>query len=101
MNTNQRVLNLLGLAMRAGMLITGEEQVLAEVRKKQAKIVFVAENASSNTKKKFTDKCQYYDISCAIQFSKEELSHAIGKQRTICAVMDDGFARRFRELLQI
>lgn len=101
MNNNQRILNLLGLSMRAGKLISGEQQVLTEIKNKQTKLVFVAADASSNTKKKFLDKCRYYDVPIAIEFTKEELSHAIGKQRTICAVTDEGFSGRFQELLQL
>lgn len=101
MKTEQRILNLLGLAMRAGKLTAGEQQVLTDIRKGQAKLVFIAADASSNTKKKFLDKCRYYEVPIAIKFTKEELSHAIGKQRTICAVTDEGFSGRFQELLEI
>ena len=43
MNTvnRQKVMNLMGLAMRAGKLITGEELTIAEIRKQKAKLVFV------------------------------------------------------------
>ncbi|HAP7497366.1 TPA: 50S ribosomal protein L7, partial [Enterococcus faecium] len=44
MNTvnRQKAMNLIGLAMRAGKLITGEELTIAEIRKQKAKLVFVA-----------------------------------------------------------
>ncbi len=48
----QKAMNLIGLAMRAGKLITGEELTIADIRKQKAKIVFVANDASENTKKK-------------------------------------------------
>ena len=54
MNTvnRQKAMNLIGLAMRAGKLITGEELTIAEIRKQKAKLVFVATDASENTRKK-------------------------------------------------
>lgn len=55
----QKAMNLIGLAMRAGKLITGEELTIADIRKQKAKIVFVANDASENTKKKVKDKSSY------------------------------------------
>ncbi len=54
MNTvnRQKAMNLMGLAMRAGKLITGEELTIAEIRKQKAKLVFVATDASENTRKR-------------------------------------------------
>ncbi|MGZ7246578.1 ribosomal L7Ae/L30e/S12e/Gadd45 family protein, partial [Streptococcus pyogenes] len=45
-NKKQKVLNLLGLAQRAGRLISGEELVVDAIRKGQAKLVFLAEDAA-------------------------------------------------------
>ncbi|SFH67519.1 YlxQ-related RNA-binding protein [Pisciglobus halotolerans] len=101
MNNQQKVLNLLGLATRAGKCITGEELTLKKVRSKEAKIVFIASDASSNTNKKISDKCHYYDIPYFSDFSQSELSQAIGKKRTIVSIIDNGFAKKIRELLSI
>lgn len=48
----QKAMNLIGLAMRAGKMITGEELTIGDIRRQKAKIVFVASNASENTRKK-------------------------------------------------
>ena len=50
-------MSLLGLANRAGKIISGEELVIKEIRSGKAKLVFFSEDASANTKKKITDKC--------------------------------------------
>ena len=55
-----RLLNMLGLAMRAGKLVTGEEAVVKEIRSQNAKLVFVAQDAGKNTHKKIQDKSTYY-----------------------------------------
>lgn len=48
----QKAMNLIGLAMRAGKMITGEELTIGDIRRQKAKIVFVASDASENTRKK-------------------------------------------------
>ncbi len=52
MNPNQHYLSLLGLCMRAGELVTGEELTLEAVRKKNVALVLLASDASENTAKK-------------------------------------------------
>lgn len=97
----QKVLNLLGLAMRAGKVVSGEELALKEVRNKQARIVFVASDASENTKKKVQDKCNFYSVTCSQAFEQWELSQAIGRPRMVISVVDNGFAKKMRELLNV
>ena len=99
MNNKQKALNLLGLGNRARQLESGSPTVLDAVRKNRAKLVIIAEDASPNTKKQFLDKCEYYKIPSYIIFSKAEISHAIGKERAVCAFTDNGFAQSFKKLL--
>lgn len=47
---------MLGLAMRAGKLITGEEMTINEIRKRKVNLVIVTIDASENTQKKVSDK---------------------------------------------
>lgn len=96
----KRVLNLLGLAMRAGKLKTGEGFVIAAIRQKKAHLVLVASDASQNTQKQFSDKCQSYHIAISTQFSKVELSQAVGKATVSVAVCDSGFAKKMQTLLE-
>ena len=48
--------------MRAGKLVTGEELTLKDIRANKAKFVFVAQDASENTRKKIKDKSSYYNV---------------------------------------
>lgn len=98
MLNSQKQLNLLGLATRAGLLVSGEETVLAEVKKRRAKLVVLASDLSAGTKKKMTDKCHYYNVTCIEQFTTIEMSQAIGKKRSILAFVDSGFANSFTVL---
>ncbi|GAB7388258.1 YlxQ family RNA-binding protein [Bacillaceae bacterium] len=84
---------LLGLAMRAGKLVTGEEQVVKAVRAKRAKLVLLAEDAAANTRKKIEDKCKFYEVPLLRAGNRAELGRAIGKrERVVIAVLDEGFA---------
>ncbi|BDP50254.1 50S ribosomal protein L7/L12 [Enterococcus faecium] len=102
MNTvnRQKAMNLIGLAMRAGKLITGEELTIAEIRKQKAKLVFVATDASENTRKK---------IKPAAKIVKERAKAAIKTVLTITTnqtitiaanLMDAGFAKKTKELIE-
>lgn len=99
-NNMQKQLNLCGLAMRAKLLVSGEETVLDKIRKKQVKLVIVATDCSENTKKKLSDKCFYYKVSYIEMFTMIEISSAIGKKRAVIAFCDDGFANSFQKLMQ-
>ncbi|PWW06439.1 ribosomal protein L7Ae-like RNA K-turn-binding protein [Paenibacillus cellulosilyticus] len=89
-----KALSHLGMAMRAGKLVTGDDTVLKSIRQGKAHLVIVAGDASDNTKKKYRDKCGYYNVKLAEAFDRVELGKAIGKEaRVLVAVTDAGFAR--------
>ena len=76
--------SLLGLATKAGRLVSGE--FLTE------KAVIVASDASDNTKKMFTDMCTYYEVPLYFWGKKEDLGAAIGREfRASVALTDAGF----------
>ncbi|OFI46268.1 hypothetical protein BG261_10450 [Floricoccus tropicus] len=95
----EKVLNLLGLAKRAGKLTTGEELVVKSIQNGKAKLVFVANDASENLIKKIADKTDYYKIRMTDIFSSYELSNAIGEPRKVIAVTEKGFAKKMGELM--
>ena len=94
---NQKVLNLLGLAKKAGKLITGEDSVIMGLQNKSIKMVFVANDASSQTLDKFDKKCFFYNVECITCFSCDELSSAIGADRKIIGLTDAGFTKAIKE----
>lgn len=99
MENKQRFLNLLGLAMKAGKLVTGEETTLQSVRKNTVNLVILASDASENTEKKMRDKCHSYHTTLISPCTSAELSSAIGKNRMIIGVRDTGFSRKMCELM--
>ncbi|MDQ0427765.1 MULTISPECIES: YlxQ family RNA-binding protein [Caryophanaceae] len=99
--TKQKILQLLGLATRARMTISGEEMTVNEVRKGKAKLVIVSEDASDNTSKKLHDKCKSYGVDVHVFASRFELGHAIGKEeRVVIAITDKGFAKKITSLFE-
>ncbi|MNI84071.1 putative ribosomal protein YlxQ [compost metagenome] len=88
----------MGLAMRAGKVVHGDQAVLDAVRSKEAKLVVVATDASDNTRKKVADKCSHYQIPLVEYGVRDDLGAAIGKEsRVVVAVTDAGFARLLTE----
>ena len=97
---SNKVYSLLGLSMRAGKVKSGETAVMDAIRKRKACLVIVAEDASDNTTKQFSDKCKYYDVPIVIFGDKDNLGHAIGKDvRTSLAITDKGLAESLRKNL--
>ena len=94
-----KFLSLLGLCKRAGRLAAGELAAEQAVRKKQAYLLILAQDASKNTKKKFTNSAAYYEVSLAEIGTKEELGKAIGADmRSIIAITEEGFAKKLKQL---
>ncbi|EHJ53383.1 YlxQ-related RNA-binding protein [Streptococcus macacae] len=100
MNNLQRLSNLLGLAQRAGRLISGEEMAIKAIQTQQAKLIFLANDAGLNLTKKVRDKSNYYDIEVSTVFSTLELSAAIGKPRKVLVITDTGFSKKMRTLME-
>ncbi|CAM4242487.1 L7Ae/L30e/S12e/Gadd45 family ribosomal protein [Paenibacillus tarimensis] len=95
-----KALSALGMAMRAGKLVTGDETVLKTVKQGKARLVIVAADASDNTRKKYRDKCATYDVELVEAFDRYSLGAAIGKEaRVIVAIADEGFASLIRKQL--
>lgn len=100
MKNAEKVFQLLGLATRAGKVITGEDLTVREIQAERAHLVILSEDASANTAKKVTDKCNYFNVEKHVFGSREQLGHAIGKEsRVVLAITDAGFASKFSEYL--
>ena len=55
----ERIYSFLGLATKAGKLISGEETCERALKLGKVFLVIVSDDASDNTKKKFNDMCKY------------------------------------------
>ena len=63
-------------------------------------LILIAGDASNNTRKKFTDKCTYYNVPYRIVADSDTLGTKIGKKnRTTVAVTDAGLAEQIAKKL--
>ena len=100
MINEQKIASLLGLAQKAGKLVSGELAVEKAVKSGQAKILIMATDCSAATKKNYRDMTTYYKVEMFEIFSKEELGTCIGKvYRASVAVIDVGFSKAVRKIL--
>ena len=97
---NDKIYSILGMAQKAGRLISGESMVVDSIRSGNAKLVIVAGDASDNSKKLYTDKCGSYNVKIFEYGEKEKMGYAIGKaERSAVAVEDEGFAKAILKVL--
>lgn len=90
---DKKALSLISLATKAGKVVSGEFATEKEVKTGYAELVIVAQDASDNTKKKFQNMCEFYEVPIIFYGDKELLGHTIGKEfRAMLAITDAGFA---------
>ena len=86
-------LNTLGLARRAGKVINGEK-LLDSIKSKAVYLVVIATDCGDSNKKKYSDKCNFYGIKYYIAGTKEEISIAIGKWNvSVVGIEDSSLAK--------
>ena len=97
---SDRAKNLIGLAQKAGRVASGEFACEKAIRSGQAQLVIIAEDASANTKKKFTDKAAYYEVPALFFESRASLGAIIGKGERAClAILDAGLGSKNKDHL--
>ena len=101
---SHNILSLLGLSLRGGNLVVGEEPVDAAARARDARVLLLASDAAAGTRR----RCEHFAAAgdclwLPIPFTKAELGRAVGRTSVaIVAVTDIGLAnavvRRLAEL---
>lgn len=92
--SQNKALSMIGLATKAGRTSSGEFLTEREVKTGRAALVIIAGDASDNTKKKFRNMCDFYEVPIRVFGDKDTLGHAMGKEfRASLAVLDEGFAK--------
>ena len=94
---------MLGLAMRAGRLIIGSEQVFNGISGGRVLLCIVSGDASEGTKKKLRTKCEFYGVKMiTTDIELGELGRLLGKTYApaCVGVTDEGFARELARLAE-
>ena len=93
-----RTLNMLGLCMRAGKIVSGEKASVQAVRTGSACAVVLDRAAAKNAVKAVTDACSWHEVPLILA-PENELGYAIGKPgRMVAAITDPSFADRILQL---
>ena len=94
MDSRNNILSLLGLSLRGGHLVMGEEPVEGVARARDARLLLLASDASDNTRRRvahFADAGQC--IWIRVPFTKEDLGRALGRSAVaVAAITDIGLA---------
>lgn len=97
-----KALSMLGLAEKARNVVSGEFSVEKAVKTGMAWLVIVAADASDNTKKSFSNMCEFYECDLCFYGTKEELGSAIGKQfRASVAITDENLAKAVKKQMNL
>ena len=90
------------MAKRCRRMVSGGFQVEEAVKNGSVKLLIVAVDAKENTKIKYTDIAEKNRIPCHSALTKESLGKCLGKEYcAVVAVLDDGFAKSLKKLLQV
>ena len=93
---NDKVLNFIGLSMRAGKVIFGGNLVTSAIRSRsKPDLVLLASDASENTCKRIVDSCDFHRVVLVkTEYDGATLAATIGKQSDVMviAIADKGLA---------
>ena len=90
-----KALAMLGMATKAGKVVSGEFSVEKAVKEGKAWLVLVAEDASDNM-------CEFYECDLVFYGKKENLGHAIGKEfRASVAITDENLAQAVKKKITL
>lgn len=98
MSVEQQLLQLLGLARRAGKIVSGEAFVLAQLKSHKIKLIFLASDTAKKTATKIKTKCCFYQVEVVDLFDRQQLSAATNLARSVIGITDEGFAKKILQL---
>lgn len=99
METYDRLMNLLGLARKAGKLELGSEAVKQAVRRRRAKLVLVSADLSENTAAAAGREAERNGVrTAALPAKMNAVRDAVGRRAGLIAVTDSGFAEALLKL---
>lgn len=87
-----------GLAFKAKRILIGDE-IFANMKK--ISLIILASDVSLNTRKKFLDKANFYDVELIVSFTKEQLGSSLGKYEIAAiGVLDNKLKNKIKSLLE-
>lgn len=96
---NDRLLGMVGLAVRAGKVSTGVFLTEKALDEGTCELVIIAEDIGQSNRRRIENKCNEWDIPVIYYSDKQTLSHAAGKKdMPVIGILDHGFAEAIAKL---
>ncbi len=84
-----KALGMLGLAKRAGKVVTGEFLCEKAIKSGQSCLIIIAADISENSRKAICDACNYYGVEYIEYASADELGKITGSERRVVVSVND------------
>ena len=95
---NNKVLGLIGLAMKAGKVCFGADSVEENISNKKVKLLIISKESTERTQKKFVEICNKNNIPVIIDGKIDILSKTIGKNnKAMIGIKDKNFANSIQK----
>ena len=98
---NDKLLSFLGIAMRAGSIVFGMDEVKKNILKNKIKLILTANDISDNSYLKI----QKFSVVNNIEFlkiknTKDDINMILGKYSAILGIKDINFANKIKSIVQ-
>lgn len=95
---NQRILGLLGIARKAGAVISGTSLLQAELKRNTIGLLLIADDAAERSLAKLLDLVEQNETEWVRFGTREEIGKIIGRDSRICAGITD---KQFAEVMAL
>ena len=99
----EKLLNLLGLAKKAGRIALGHDAVLEAVKKKKAALILLAADASARLEQEMERECAFAHLAAEIvrtEVTMEDIGRALPRKAGVISVNDPSFAQAMKTIIE-
>ncbi|HPF43260.1 MAG TPA: ribosomal L7Ae/L30e/S12e/Gadd45 family protein [Syntrophomonadaceae bacterium] len=97
-----KIMNLIGLAQKAGKLSNGTESVKNSLTKGKAFLLVISNDIAENTRQELLNSAERAKVPWIISGNKYELGNSVGKEyRVAVTINDHGMAQRILSEIKI
>lgn len=95
----RKIYNMIGLASRAGRIVSGLDAVERCVRQGKSALVIISDDLSANSKDRIVSACTVNQVPWVVLGDRYELGASMGKEyRVAVSINDSGFAKAIAKL---
>ena len=102
MTDKERAFGMIGLAARAGKVVSGSDSVIGAIRSNNVKLLIITRDISRNSLDRILKNMTgENEITCYSFSTSDELGDALGKpNRTVAAITDKSFTEGISAILE-